>query len=110
VKLVYYPGHSWAWIDSFLEVLPKDMNRRRAILLLEAIQQRYSCTRKLKIILDKQLLKRFGLNSRHIRPYLECWKKAKLMDVQFRNRASPIVFLTSPPPAYTIYFLKRKRE
>jgi len=111
MKLLYYPGHSWKWIDEFLVPIKKSKLREStAILLLSAIQQQYSCTKKLQITLTHSLLQRFGLCSKRMRPYLECWVKSKKIEVVFKNRAAPLIILHSSPSSYRNTINKRKER
>jgi hypothetical protein len=92
LKDEYYAGHSFAWIQKFLDSVPERKWHRKAIAycLAETINDlsiRGKTTKNL--LLSHKALQRFDLWHKHIPRYLECFKQAGLIDYTIKKGAAP---------------------
>lgn len=106
----YYAGHSMDWIKKFREAIPEKSHLRRIVArsIAEAIQHQYSCTRKEDIILNSSSLKDFDICSKNMKPYLQYFQEAELLEVSFKKGKAPRIKLVCLPSRYN--FIKTNRK
>jgi len=99
------------WIRKFREAIPEKSHLRRIIArsIAEAIQHQYNCTGKEDIILNSFSLKDFDICSKNMKPYLQYFQKAGLLEVSFKKGKAPRIKLLCRPPRYSTFKRKENR-
>ena len=96
----YYAGHSFEWMQRFLQAIPKSRVKCIAVCLAEAIHHKFIYTKQPVFNLSHSTLEKFGITRQSSRPYLQFFQEAELINVTFRNKASPIIQLLLLPTNY----------
>lgn len=99
------------WIQKFKEAIPKNSHLRRIIArsIAEAMQHQYNCTGKDDIILNSSSLKEFDICSKNMKPYLQLFQEAGLLQVWFGKGKAPRIKLICRPPRYSSFKRKENR-
>ena len=107
----YYAGHSMDWIKKFKEAIPEESHLRRIIArsIAEAIQHQYNLTGKEDISLNSTSLKDFDICSKNMKPYLQYFQEAGLLEVSFNKGKAPKIKLVCRPPRYSTFKRKENR-
>ncbi|EMR74256.1 hypothetical protein MBGDN05_00686 [Thermoplasmatales archaeon SCGC AB-539-N05] len=108
----FYAGHSFDWMNKFLNAIPKKHRLKQSIAfsLAACIHHQFIYTKQSTFKLTHKTLDSFGVNRRSIRPYLTLFQKAGLIDYNVKRGRSPIVELLVLPTDHYIINKKTIKE
>lgn len=99
MKKKYYAGHSFNWMNYFINAIPANQGFVKciAVCVAEAIHHQCIYTKQPIFSLSHSVLDCFGIDRRSVKQYLLFFQKAKLIKVSFKQGASPKIKLLLLP-------------
>ncbi len=95
----YYAGHSFGWMNKFLNAIPKKQRLKRSIAfgIASCIHHQFIYTKQSLFKLSHKTLNSFGVNRRYLEPYLSLFQEAGLIKYYTEKGKSPIIHLLLRP-------------
>jgi hypothetical protein len=95
----FYAGHSFDWIQKFLDSIPEKRWFHKNIVFCIAccIHHQYVYKRQSTFKLTHKKLASFGVNRKNLKRYLEVFQQAGLIKYKIELKKSPVITLLSLP-------------
>lgn len=102
MKEKFYAGHSFKWMNQFLEATPKNLSKHISHSIACAMHHKFWYKKTLTFSLSHTILKCFGVNRKRLPIYLFYFKNAGLINVVIKKGKSPkITLLVAPGTNYS---------
>ena len=103
----YYAGHSFEWMQKFLNTIPrkKGLSKTNGYAIASCLHHQCIYSKQQVFKLNHRLLKHFGINRKSLPIYLTFFKNAELINYRIKKGSLPIINLLELP--YTNYKINK---
>lgn len=103
----YYAGHSFSWMQKFLQTIPKKkgLSKTYGYAIASCIHHQCIYSKQQVFKLNHRLLKKFGISRKSISTYLFLFREAELIDYQIKQGSLPVINLLELP--HSIYKINK---